>query len=103
MVVEASLSLGLISISYKLQYHTVCFLLFAIHILIIEMQLQIILHKFGNISIEPGKRLAMLRQNHFEYDEVTVLNTVIMGHGKLWTYSWKNDIAYIANVKGEND
>ena len=39
----------------------------------------------GNISIEPGKRLAMLRQNHFEYDEVTVLNTVIMGHGKLWS------------------
>jgi len=48
----------------------------------------------GNISIEPGKRLAMLRQNHFEYDEVTVLNTVIMGHNKLWALMQEKDAIY---------
>ena len=48
----------------------------------------------GNIVIEPGKRLAMLRQNHFEYDEVTVLNTVIMGHGKLWSLMQEKDAIY---------
>ncbi len=48
----------------------------------------------GNISIEPGKRLAMLRQNHFEYDEVTVLNTVIMGHNKLWALIQEKDAIY---------
>ena len=37
----------------------------------------------GFVSIEPGKRMAVLRQNHYEFDEFTVLNTVIMGHKKL--------------------
>ena len=48
----------------------------------------------GNISVEPGKRLAMLRQNHFEYDEVTVLNTVIMGHNQLWKIMQEKDAIY---------
>src|SRR5690606_8942776 len=38
----------------------------------------------GNVSIEPGKRMAVLRQNHYEFDEVPVLDTVMMGHQKLW-------------------
>ena len=37
----------------------------------------------GNITIDPGKRMAVLRQNHYEFDEVPVLNTVMMGHQKL--------------------
>ena len=36
----------------------------------------------GTLVLNRVKGLAMLRQNHFEYDEVTVLNTVIMGHGQ---------------------
>ena len=36
----------------------------------------------------------MLRQNHFEYDEVTVLNTVIMGHNKLWALMQEKDAIY---------
>lgn len=38
----------------------------------------------GIISMTPGERMAVLKQNHFEFDEVQVLNTVIMGHKQLW-------------------
>lgn len=37
----------------------------------------------GNISMTPGERLSVLRQDHFEYDEEVVINTVIMGHKRL--------------------
>jgi ATPase subunit of ABC transporter with duplicated ATPase domains len=37
----------------------------------------------GDVSIEKGKRLAVLKQNHYEYDEFEVLKTVIMGHKRL--------------------
>src|SRR5688572_16535414 len=39
----------------------------------------------GSVEITPGERLAVLKQNQFEFDEQTVLNTVMMGHTKLWT------------------
>tara|TARA_B110000046_G_scaffold146524_1_gene153840 strand:+ start:1153 stop:2778 length:1626 start_codon:yes stop_codon:yes gene_type:complete len=38
----------------------------------------------GSVSIEPGKRMAVLKQNHYEFDDFTVLNTVMMGHKELW-------------------
>jgi ATPase subunit of ABC transporter with duplicated ATPase domains len=38
----------------------------------------------GSVDITPGERLAVLKQNQFEFDEQTVLNTVMMGHTKLW-------------------
>jgi ATPase subunit of ABC transporter with duplicated ATPase domains len=38
----------------------------------------------GSVSIEPGKRMAVLKQNHYEFDDYTVLNTVLMGHKELW-------------------
>ena len=38
----------------------------------------------GRVSIEPGKRMAVLKQSHHEYDEVSILDTVLMGHTKLW-------------------
>ncbi|GAA0120717.1 MAG: ATP-binding cassette domain-containing protein [Clostridium argentinense] len=37
----------------------------------------------GEVSITPGQRLAVLKQDHFAYDEVEVLKTVIMGHQRL--------------------
>ena len=47
----------------------------------------------GKIKLEDGKRMAVLRQNHFEFDEQTVLNTVLMGHAELWAImKEKNDI-----------
>jgi len=48
----------------------------------------------GNVALEPGKRMAVLKQNHFEYDEVPVLDTVIMGHGKLWSLMQEKDAIY---------
>ncbi|MGE0771193.1 MAG: ABC-F family ATP-binding cassette domain-containing protein [Cyclobacteriaceae bacterium] len=48
----------------------------------------------GHVSIEPGKRMAVLRQNHFEFDEVSVLDTVIMGHSKLWRIMKEKDAIY---------
>jgi ATPase subunit of ABC transporter with duplicated ATPase domains len=48
----------------------------------------------GNVAIDPGKRMAVLRQNHHEYDDVTVLDTVIMGHVKLWTIMQEKDAIY---------
>jgi ATPase subunit of ABC transporter with duplicated ATPase domains len=48
----------------------------------------------GNISIEPGKRMAVLRQNHYEFDEVAVLDTVMMGHSKLWSVMKEKDAIY---------
>ena len=38
----------------------------------------------GTVEITPGERMAVLKQNQFEFDEQTVLNTVMMGHTKLW-------------------
>ncbi|WP_099187234.1 ABC-F family ATP-binding cassette domain-containing protein [Tepidibacter mesophilus] len=37
----------------------------------------------GDISITPGERLSVLKQDHFQYDEEVVINTVIMGHKRL--------------------
>ena len=48
----------------------------------------------GNVTIDPGKRMAVLRQNHYEFDEVPVLNTVMMGHQKLWSIMQEKDTIY---------
>lgn len=48
----------------------------------------------GSVHIEPGKRMAVLKQNHFEYDEHEVLNTVMMGHDKLWSIMKEKDALY---------
>jgi ATPase subunit of ABC transporter with duplicated ATPase domains len=48
----------------------------------------------GNVSIDPGKRMAVLRQNHYEFDEVPVIDTVMMGHGKLWKVLKEKDAIY---------
>lgn len=49
----------------------------------------------GNVSIEPGKRMAVLKQNHYEFDECTVLNTVMMGHKDLWAIMEEKDALYV--------
>lgn len=48
----------------------------------------------GNVTIEPGKRMAVLRQNHYEFDEVSVLDTVMMGYTKLWNIMQEKDAIY---------
>ncbi len=48
----------------------------------------------GNVTLEPGKRMAVLRQNHYEFDEVTALDTVMMGHARLWSIMQEKDAIY---------
>jgi ATPase subunit of ABC transporter with duplicated ATPase domains len=57
----------------------------------------------GNISIEPGKRMAVLRQNHHEYDETAVLDTVMMGHSTLWKIMQEKDAIYAKPDFSEED
>jgi ATPase subunit of ABC transporter with duplicated ATPase domains len=48
----------------------------------------------GTVDITPGERMAVLKQNHFEFDDCTVLNTVLMGHSKLWKVMHERDAIY---------
>ena len=49
----------------------------------------------GHVSIEPGKRMAVLKQDHFEYDEMNVITTVIMGHKRLYDVMQEKDAIYM--------
>lgn len=57
----------------------------------------------GSVSITPGERMAVLKQNHFAYDEVTVLNTVLMGHQKMWQVMQERDAIYAKEDFSEED
>ncbi len=48
----------------------------------------------GHVSITPGDRIAVLKQNHFEFDSFQVLQTVIMGHKKLWDIMVEKEALY---------
>jgi len=48
----------------------------------------------GEIAITPGERMAVLRQNHYEFDEYQVLQTVMMGHKKLMDIIQEKDAIY---------
>jgi ATPase subunit of ABC transporter with duplicated ATPase domains len=57
----------------------------------------------GTVSITPGERLSMLKQNHFEYNDYTVLNTVLMGNKKLWDIQQEKDALYMKEDFSEAD
>jgi len=48
----------------------------------------------GTVEITPGERMAVLKQNQFEFDEDMVLNTVMMGHAKLWKVAKERESIY---------
>lgn len=48
----------------------------------------------GEVVITPGERLAILKQNHYEFDEFDVLTTVIMGHARLYAIMEEKDALY---------
>jgi ATPase subunit of ABC transporter with duplicated ATPase domains len=48
----------------------------------------------GSVSITPGERMSVLKQNHFEFDAYPVLQTVIMGNKKLWKIMEEKDAIY---------
>ncbi|WP_226642019.1 ABC-F family ATP-binding cassette domain-containing protein [Mesobacillus subterraneus] len=49
----------------------------------------------GNVSMTPGERMAVLKQNHFEYEDVEVLKVVIMGHARLYEVMQEKDAIYM--------
>jgi len=57
----------------------------------------------GTVDITPGERMAVLKQNHFEFDEVTALNTVMMGHEKLWSLMHEREAIYAKADFSEED
>ena len=48
----------------------------------------------GNISVMPGKRIAVLKQNQYEFDEFEVRQTVLMGHKRLFKIMVEKDAIY---------
>lgn len=57
----------------------------------------------GEVSMTPGERLAVLKQNHYEYDEYPVLETVIMGHARLYSIMKEKDALYAKADFSEED
>ena len=57
----------------------------------------------GHINLEPGKRMAVLKQNHFEFDKEPVLQTVIMGHKRLHEIMVEKDAIYAKPDFNEED
>ena len=57
----------------------------------------------GDVSITPGQRLAVLKQDHFEFDEVEVLKTVIMGHKRLVEIMEAKDALYAKEDFSDED
>jgi ATPase subunit of ABC transporter with duplicated ATPase domains len=57
----------------------------------------------GTIEITTGERLAVLNQNQFQFDEETVLNTVLMGHKKMWSIFQERELIYAKEDFSEAD
>lgn len=57
----------------------------------------------GSIDLEPGKRMAVLSQNHFEFDEIPVLQTVMMGHKRLYEIMVEKDALYAKEDFSDED
>lgn len=49
----------------------------------------------GEVAITPGQRLSFLQQDHFKYDEYTVLDTVIMGNARLYQIMKEKEAIYM--------
>ena len=57
----------------------------------------------GTVEITPGERLAILKQNQFEFEDQTVLNTVMMGHSKMWKIMHERELIYAKDDFTEED
>ena len=49
----------------------------------------------GNVQFGTGERLSVLKQDHFEFDQFTVIDTVMMGHTVLWKVKEEKDAIYL--------
>lgn len=57
----------------------------------------------GNVSLSSGERLGKLRQDQFAFEEYTVLDTVMMGHGDFWKVKMERDRLYSLTEMNEED
>jgi ATPase subunit of ABC transporter with duplicated ATPase domains len=57
----------------------------------------------GTVDITPGERMAVLNQNQFAFDEHTVINTVMMGHSRMWKVMHERDAIYAKEDFSEAD
>jgi ATPase subunit of ABC transporter with duplicated ATPase domains len=57
----------------------------------------------GTVEITPGERMAVLRQDQNQFDDFTVLNTVLIGHKKLWDVMHERDAIYAKPDFSEED
>jgi ATPase subunit of ABC transporter with duplicated ATPase domains len=57
----------------------------------------------GSVSFGPGERVSVLKQDHFAYDEHTVLDTVLMGHSALWSIMKEKEVLYSKSDFSEKD
>lgn len=48
----------------------------------------------GTVSMGPGERMSVLEQDHFKFDDCTVMNTVLQGHTVLWDIMQEKDALY---------
>ncbi len=57
----------------------------------------------GNVSLGPGERLTVLKQNHFEYEDFEVIQVVIMGHARLYEVMKEKDAIYMKENFSDED
>ena len=57
----------------------------------------------GSVSVDPGERLAYLRQDQFAYEDMRVLDVVLMGHEELWRCLKEKDAIYANPEAAEDD
>ncbi len=57
----------------------------------------------GSVSFGQGERLSVLKQDHFEFDECVVLDTVMMGHSRLWSVRNEKEILYSKSDFSDKD
>ena len=57
----------------------------------------------GTVMFGPGERLSVLKQDHFAYDECTVLDTVLQGHSSLWKVMQEKNAIYMKEDFSDED
>ncbi len=57
----------------------------------------------GSVAFTPGERMAVLKQNHYEFDEFPVIETVMMGHQQLYDIMKEKDAIYLKEDFSEKD
>ena len=57
----------------------------------------------GTVEMLPGERMSVLEQDHFKYDEFSVMNTVLMGHQPLWQNMKEREALYAKDEMTEED